>query len=420
MINARRIKAACYSMNVSMAVVGNLPPLLFITFHKLYGISYSLLGLLVLLNFSTQLVVDLIFTFFSHKFDIQRTVKLTPVLTVIGLAVFTLWPTFMPDSAYLGLVLGTVIFSSSSGLSEVLLNPVITALPSDNTERDLSMLHSSYAWGAVGVVLAGAFYLFAFGSSAWQYLVMLMACTPLISFFLYLGADMPEIHTGSDGGFSASTLRSRQLWLCVAAIFLGGALECTMAQWCSGFTEVALGLPKIYGDIFGVALFSVMLDTGRTLYTKYGRNVEKVLLLGVCASFVCYLTAALSSSAILGLLACAFTGLYASMLWPGSIITVSERIPTGGVVMFALMAAGGDLGASVGPELVGIITDTVAANGKMLELAARLGMSGEQLGMKCGLLIGALFALIAIPVYYALYKTRVKASENKDSLTSSD
>ena len=400
-------------MNVSMAVVGNLPPLLFITFHKLYSISYTLLGLLVLINFSTQLLIDLVFTFMSHRFNIEKTVKTTPLLTVFGLAVFTLWPTLFSGSAYLGLVLGTVIFSSSAGLAEVLLNPVITALPSDNTERDLSMLHSSYAWGAVGVVLLGAFYLLAFGSSAWQYLVGIMAIIPLISFFLYFGAEMPEIKTGSEGGLSASTLKSRQLWLCVVAIFLGGALECTMAQWCSGFTEIALGLPKIYGDVFGVALFSVMLGTGRTLYTKYGRNVEKVLLVGVVASFVCYLTAALSGSAVVGLIACAMTGLSASMLWPGSIITVSERIPTGGVVMFALMAAGGDLGASVGPELVGIITDLVASNPRMLSLAAELGMTGEQLGLKCGLLIGALFALIAIPVYFALYKTRVqKPAEN--------
>ena len=168
MNNIKRVKAACYSMNVSMAVVGNLPPLLFITFHNLYGISYSLLGLLVLINFSTQLLVDLVFTFYSHKFNIEKTVKITPVLTMLGLICFTLWPTLFSSSAYLGLVIGTVIFSSSAGLAEVLLNPVIAALPSDNTERDLSMLHSSYAWGAVGVVIVGTLFLLCFGSSSWQ------------------------------------------------------------------------------------------------------------------------------------------------------------------------------------------------------------------------------------------------------------
>lgn len=405
MNNVKRIKAACYSMNISMAVVGNLPPLLFITFHNAYGISYSLLGLLVLINFSTQLLIDLIFTFCSHKFNIHKTVKITPMLTMLGLLIFTLLPTVFPSYAYVGLVLGTVIFSSSAGLAEVLLNPVIASLPSDNTEKDLSMLHSSYAWGAVGVVLVGSLSILVFGSNNWQQLVMFMACLPLISFFLYLGADLPEISTGSSEKNGLSVFKNGQLWLCVVAIFLGGALECTMAQWCSGFAEIALGIPKIFGDIFGVALFSIMLGTGRTLYTKYGKNIERVLLLGVLASLTCYLTAALSGNAIIGLLACALTGLSASMLWPGSIITVSERIPTGGVIMYALMAAGGDLGASVGPELVGVITDAIAGNENMVSFAHSIGLTGEQLGMKCGLLVGALFALVAIPIYIRIYKT---------------
>lgn len=409
MNNIKRIKAACYSMNVSMAVVGNLPPLLFITFHNAYGISYSLLGLLVLINFSTQLAVDLIFTLYSHKFNIHKTVKITPVLTMLGLLIFTLWPTLFSSSAYVGFVIGTVVFSSSSGLAEVLLNPVIAALPSDNTERDLSMLHSSYAWGAVGVVLVGALSILLLGSDNWQCLVMIMACLPLLSFFLYLGADLPEISTGSSDKSAASVFKNGQLWLCALAIFLGGALECTMAQWCSGFAEIALGVPKIFGDIFGVALFSVMLGTGRTLYTKYGRHIERVLLTGVVACLACYLIAALSGNAVIGLLACALTGLSASMLWPGSIITVSERIPSGGVIMYALMAAGGDLGASIGPELVGVITDAIASNADMSILADRLGLTSEQLGMKCGLLIGAVFAAIAIPVYIRILKTKKKS-----------
>ena len=413
MINNKRVKVACYSMNVAMAVVGNLPPLLFITFHNRYGIGYSLLGLLVLINFSTQLLVDIIFTLYSRKFNIEKTVKITPLLTMIGLFVFTAWPTFFENSAYLGMVAGTVIFSASSGLAEVLLNPVIAALPSDDTERDISMLHSTYAWGAVGVVILGTLFLLLAGSVNWQMLVLIMSLVPLVSFFLYCGSALPEISTGEQGVKISEIAKNKQLWVCTVAIFLGGALECTMAQWCSGFAEIALNIPKIYGDIFGVALFSVMLGTGRTLYTKYGKSIEKVLLAGVCACLVFYLTAVLSGNAIIGLLACALTGLSASMLWPGSIITVSERVPSGGVFMYALMAAGGDLGASVGPELVGIITDKVAENGDMIALAHRLGFTPEQLGMKCGLLIGAIFALIAIPIYFYLYITKNKEEKSK-------
>ena len=162
MINAKRIRSACYSMNVAMAVIGNLPPILFLTFHNKFGISFSLLGLLVLFNFSTQLLVDLIFSFFSHKFNIPLTVKLTPLISVIGLVIFVAWPTFLPSSAYIGLVIGTVIFSASSGLAEVLLSAVIAALPSDNPDRDMSALHSIYAWGAVGVISLGSVFLLVF------------------------------------------------------------------------------------------------------------------------------------------------------------------------------------------------------------------------------------------------------------------
>ena len=406
MTNTKRIKSACYCMNVAMAVIGNLPPILFLTFHNKFGISFSLLGLLVLLNFSTQLLVDLVFSFFSHKFNIPMTVKLTPLISVLGLVIFVLWPTFLPSCAYLGLVIGTIIFSASSGLAEVLLSAVIAALPSDNPDRDMSMLHSIYAWGAVGVISLGSLFLLIFSSDSWQILTLIFTLIPLLSFVLYLGAELPELNVGAKADASTPIYKSKVMWLSVIAIFLGGAIECTMAQWASSFTEVALGIPKIYGDVFGAALFALTLGLGRTLYTKYGKRIEGILIAGVIAAAVCYLTAVFSSSPIIGLVACALTGFAASMLWPGNLIAVSERIPTGGVVMFALMAAGGDLGASIGPELVGIITDVVAANPRMLEIATNLGMSGEQLGMKCGLLVGAVFAIIAIPLYISIFRNK--------------
>ncbi len=398
-------------MNVAMAVIGNLPPILFLTFHNKFGISFSLLGLLVLLNFSTQLLVDLIFSFFSHKFNISLTVKITPLISVLGLLIFVAWPTILSSSAYLGLVIGTVVFSASSGLAEVLLSAVIAALPSDNPDRDMSMLHSIYAWGAVGVVVLGSLFILAFSSDAWQILTLLFTLVPLLSFVLYLGTELPELKVGGRVESSDNLYKNKVMWLSVCAIFLGGAIECTMAQWASSFTEVALGIPKIYGDIFGVALFSLTLGLGRTLYAKYGKRIECVLIAGVIAASVCYLTAVFVPNPVIGLIACALTGFSASMLWPGNIIAVSERIPTGGVVMFALMAAGGDLGASVGPELVGIITDTVLASPRMMKIAMELGMSGEQLGMKCGLLVGAVFSLIAIPFYISIFRNKKERTE---------
>ena len=165
-----RLKLACYSANVTMSVVGNLSPILFLTFRSLYGISYGLLGLLVLINFATQLAVDLIFSFFSHKFYIEKTVKAIPVIAAGGFLVYALWPFFLPEQVYVGLVIGTVIFSAASGLAEVLISPVIAALPADDPDREMSKLHSVYAWGVVGMVLISTLFLRFVGAEYWQWL----------------------------------------------------------------------------------------------------------------------------------------------------------------------------------------------------------------------------------------------------------
>lgn len=409
-----RVKLACYSANVSMSIVGNLSPILFLTFRSLYGISYTLLGLLVLINFVTQLTVDLIFSFFSHKFNIPLAVKIIPVLTLAGLALFALAPVIFPWSVYFGLVLGTVIFSASSGFAEVLISPVIAAIPSESPEREMSKLHSIYAWGVVGVIVIGTIFLLIFGKESWQLLTALFGIVPLISLILFAGATLPSLQTPERVSGAITMLKKRDLWICVLCIFLGGAAECTMAQWSSGYIEMALGIPKIWGDIFGVALFGLMLGLGRTMYAKYGKNIERVLFLGAIGAALCYLTASISGIAILGLIACAFTGFCVSMMWPGSLIVAEKRFPTAGVFIFAMMAAGGDLGASVGPQLVGIVTDAISVSPFGISLASRFSLTPEQIGMKCGMLIGMLFCLSAIFVYlYVMKKWKASKAENQ-------
>ncbi len=400
----KKLRLACYTTNLSMSVVANLPPLLFLTFRSMYGISYSLLGLLVLINFSTQLAIDLIFSFFSHKFNISKTVKLTPFLSVIGLTVYALSPFFFPDNVYLGLVVGTLIFSASSGLAEVLISPVIAALPSNDPERDMSKLHSVYAWGVVFVIIVSTLFILCFGTENWQWLALLLASIPLISFLLFTNSTIPKIQTQSNVSGALKFLKNKKLWLCVFAIFLGGAAELSMAQWCSGYLELALGIPKVWGDIFGVALFAAMMGLGRTIYAKRGKNVTSILFWGSIGATACYLIAAVTNIAVLGLLACAFTGLFVSMLWPGSLIVATEFFPQGGVFIYALMAAGGDLGASVGPQLVGSVTDLAMSIPQAISFAERLGLTPEQLGMKMGMLIGMLFPLIAVPIYFSINK----------------
>ena len=404
--SVKRLKAACYTSNMSMSVVANLSPLLFLTFRSMYGISFSLLGLLVLINFFTQLTIDLIFSFFSHKFNIKKTVIVMPALTVAGLIIYALYPFLFPDSVYLGLVIGTIVFSLGCGLAEVLLSPVIAALPSDDPDREMSKLHSVYAWGVVGVVIFATVFLSVFSHEKWQYLALIFALIPFTSFLLFLRSDIPDMETPEKVSGAVKLLKNKGLWLCVAAIFLGGAAECSMAQWVSGYLEKAMGIEKLWGDIFGVALFAAMLGLGRTLYAKRGKNISKVLLLGGIGAAICYFVAVVSSTPVIGLVACVLTGFCVAMLWPGSLVVATERFPKGGVFVFALMAAGGDLGGSVGPQLIGVIADAVIADAGTVAVAESMSVSPEQLGMKAGMLVGLFFSLCAIPVYYAINRKK--------------
>ncbi len=403
-----RLKFACYTTNITMSVIGNLSPVLFLTFRSLYGISYTLLGLLILINFVTQLTVDLVFSFFSHKFHIAKTVKITPFIAVVGLLLYSISPILFPDHVYIGLVIGTIIFSASSGFAEVLISPVIASIPAKDPDREMSKLHSVYAWGVVFVITISTLFLLLFGAENWHYLALFFAVIPFLSFVLFLGSEIPHMDTQEKVSGVLSFLKDKKLWGCFFGIFLGGAAECTMAQWSSGYIEQALGIPKVWGDIFGVALFAVMLGLGRTLYAKFGKNIRNILFMGAIGASACYLIAALVSVPIIGLLACAFTGFWVSMLWPGNLVVASERFPKGGVFIYAMMAAGGDLGASIAPQLIGMITDFASVNHVTVSLAQSISLMPEQFGMKIGMLVGSFFPLLAILVYWRMMKTDKK------------
>lgn len=405
-----RLKFACYSVNIAMAVISSMPPLLFLTFRSLYGLSFSQLGLLALVNYVTQLSVDLIFSFFSHKFNINKTLKLTPVIYFMGLVLYAVLPALFPQAVFAGLLTATVVFSASGGLSEVLISPVIAAIPSDNPDREMSRLHSVYAWGVVGVIVVSTLFIMVAGAENWQLLALIFSLVPLTSAVLFIGTEIPKMKTPEKVSGAVSFLKNKGMWLCVLAIFLGGAVECTMAQWSSGYLEQALKIPKTLGDIFGTAMFAVMLGIGRMLYAKIGKNIERTILLGAVGALICYLAAALCDIPLVGLAACALTGFCVSMLWPGNLIIASEHFPNGGVFIYAMMAAGGDLGASVGPQVVGFITDAVINTPSLTAAAQSVGILPEQLGMKVGVLVGAIFPLAAIPLYLSFIKRKEKTN----------
>ena len=410
--NYKITRYACYTVSISMAVVGNFPPLLFLTFRNLYGISYSLLGSLVVINFITQLGVDLLFSFFSHKLNISKLIRFTPLLTAAGLLAYALSPVIFPGAVYLGLVAGTLIYSAAAGLSDALSSPLIAAIPAENPDREMSKLHSAYAWGAVAIVIVSTLFLLLCGQESWQYLALLWMFVPVVAFLLFTRAEIPPLDTPGRTTSIRELLKNKDFLIFFFCIFFGGASECTMAQWSSSYIEGALNIPKVWGDVFGVAMFAAMLGIGRTIYSKIGKNIHRVLIFGSLGAMVCYLVAALSDIGVIGIAACAITGFCVSMLWPGSLIIASERFNKAGVLLFALMAAGGDLGASTGPQFMGLITDIVINSKSMAALAGNLGLSAEQLGMKIGLITAAILPLLGFLTFsLALRRKKTREAE---------
>lgn len=393
--NYKRTKFACYFTYIATSAVFSLPPVLFAVFRDMYNISYTLLGTLVLVNFCTQLGIDLIFSFFSKYFNIHKTFRAMPIITALGLCVYAIIPTIFPQYAYIGLVIGTFIFSVSAGLAEVLVSPTIAALPSETPEKDMSILHSLYGYGFVSIVIISTLFIQFVGQKYWMYLTLFFSILPMIAAIILRCSPLPNMDMDqNDIKASKNKQRTKGLLLCVLCIFLGGCAENTMTNWVSVYAENALHLPKVWGDILGLALFSILLALTRSVYAKYGKNIFKTLKLSMFSAVVCYLLVALSPNAFFSLIACVTLGICTSMLWPGTLILMEEKIPAVGVAAYALMAAGGDFGASIAPQVLGIIVDNIALTKWAAALGNIMSLSAEQIGFKFGMLLAAVFPLL--------------------------
>lgn len=397
MVNSKfkMTKFACYAAYFTMSSIFSLPPLLFVTFYEMYNVSWTLLGTLVLTNFCTQFAVDMIFTVFSKKFNIQKVVKIMPLITSLGLLIYAVFPMAFPSMAYVGLLIGTVVFSVASGLSEVLLSPMIAAIPSDNPQRDMSMLHSLYAFGVFSVVVISTLFIKFVGSEYWMYLTMFFAVLPIIAAVLFMLSPMPDMGSKQEVKQSGKTKNKViGIALCVGCIFLGSCAENVMSNWVSSFMEAELHIDKAVGDILGMAMFAILLGVVRISYAKWGGAICKILLFGMVGAAACYLVAGISTNVVAAFAACALTGAFTAMLWPGTLIMMEENIPNVGVAAYALMAAGGDLGASVAPQLMGVIADGF--------------------GLRTGMLVCSAFPILGIVLMLVIIKYFKKAHSIKE------
>ena len=361
---------ACYLGFITQAIAANFAPLLFLTFHRTYQISLGRIAFISTAFFFTQLLVDLFCAKYVDRIGYRRSVIASEVFSAAGLIGLAFLPSLLPDP-YVGILISVIIYAMGSGLIEVLVSPIVEACPFDNKDSVMSLLHSFYCWGSVGVILLSTIFFAIFGIENWRILACIWALIPLYNTFNFISCPIESLtEEGED-------LSIRQLchipifWIALILMVCAGASEISMAQWASAYVESALGISKSIGDIIGPCLFAVMMGMSRSFYGKYGENIDlmKFMIGSGALCLVCYLLSALAPLPFLNLVGCAVCGFSVGIMWPGTISIASKKIPLGGTAMFALLAMAGDVGGSVGPGIVGFVTQNANDNLKVGMLA---------------------------------------------------
>ena len=361
--NYKKTLIACYLGFVTQAISANFTPLLFLTFRSSYGITLEKLAMIPLVFYLTQLLVDLGATKFADRIGYRTCVVTSQVVSGVGLISMAFLPELLSDP-FAGILLSVVLYAIGSGLIEVLVSPIVEACPFENKEGTMSLLHSFYCWGAMGVILGSTLFFTVFGLENWKLLAILWALVPLYNTFNFLHCPMERlVEEGKTMGIG-KLLKTPIFWLMILLMVCSGASEATMAQWASAFTESAIGVSKTVGDLAGPCLFAMFMGICRVLYGKLSEKVDLTKAMLACGILCagCYLLASLSGSAVLGLAGCAFCGFAVGIMWPGSISLSSKSLPGGGTAMFAFLALAGDLGAMVSPAMVGKLAEAAGGN----------------------------------------------------------
>jgi fucose permease len=362
---------ACFTGYIVQAIVNNFVPLLFITFQNTYNIPLSQITLLVTINFGVQLTVDLIATLFVDKIGYRASIVMAQGFSAAGLILLTVLPEVMPP--FTGILIAVIIYAIGGGIIEVLISPIMESCPTDNKEKAMSLLHSFYCWGHVGVViLSTAFFAFC-GIENWHVLAYIWAVIPIINGFIFLKTPIaPLIADGEKGMTVRELFRNKTFWLLVIMMVCSGASEQGVSQWVSAFAETGLGISKTAGDLAGPLTFASLMGISRAIYGKYGDklDLEKFMAVSAVLCIFSYVLASLAPVPLLSLIGCAVCGFSVGIMWPGTFSRASATLRTGGTAMFALLALAGDLGCSAGPTLVGFVSDAVGGNLKAGILAA--------------------------------------------------
>lgn len=384
----RETKYASYIGYVTQAIINNLPPLLFIVFQQDLGISLEKIGLLISLNFGVQIVTDLIAAKYVDRIGYRRAVLLAHVLSFMGLIGLGVLPQMM-SNAYAGLVIAMCINAVGGGLIEVLISPIVEALPGDEKESAMSMLHSFYCWGHVSVVILSTVFFNTIGLGKWSYLPLLWSLVPLLNIFLFMKVPIQTLVEEGEETPIRELLKVRIFWLFFILMICAGASEQAMSQWSSLFAEIGLKVSKNMGDLLGPCAFAILMGVSRTIYGFYGSkmNLMKYIAGSSILCIVSYFVAIFAPIPIVALIGCAVCGFSVGIMWPGIFSLSAKKYPQGGTAMFALFALAGDVGCSSGPGVVGVVANYL----------------GE---LKYGLMVAVAFPIVLVICIFLLNKSK--------------
>lgn len=355
--NYQKTIYACFTGYIVQAIVNNFVPLLFLTFQSTYGIPLSQITLLITLNFLLQLAVDLLSIGFVDKIGYRASMVIAHICAAAGLVLLTVLPEVMPPFA--GLLTAVLVYAVGGGLLEVLVSPVVEACPTRNKESVMSMLHSFYCWGHVGVVLLSTLFFAVFGIENWKFMALIWAVIPLANAVAFTRVPMAPLVEEGEKGLSLKELFSTKVfWIFLLMMTCVGASEQAVSQWASTLAEKGMGVSKTVGDLAGPMAFAILMGASRAFYGKYGEKIDldRFMKLSCILCMISYLSIALISIPAVALLGCALCGMSVGIMWPGTFSKSAAVLRQGGTAMFAFLALAGDLGCSGGPTLVGFVS----------------------------------------------------------------
>lgn len=351
-------RLACFIGFVVQAIINNFLPILFVALQDNYKLNYEELARLIFINFASQMVIDFLTPQITRFIGYRKTAFLSQSMASAGLVMMGILPVFMSHK-YTAIVISVTVYAIGSGLMEVILSPMVEALPTNNQSGTMCILHSFYCWGQALTIIVTTALAFVFGNDKWNFIPIIWAVIPFVNalFFLHVPVIEPEkdkkLATFKQL-FKRGNFRGFMLMM-----FCAGASEIAMAQWASLFAQRGLGVSKIIGDLAGPCAFALFMGLGRIYY---GINAKKLdfkrsMIFLSCLSTACYLGVAICKIEALSLVFCAVCGLSVSIFWPAIYSQGAVDFTDGGMVMYSTFAMCGDIGCATGPWILGIVAN---------------------------------------------------------------